>query len=1238
MQFVKDGPDLPERLLQAHEEGRVVFFCGAGISYPAGLPGFGGLVDQLYDELGETPNPVEKAALDSYRYDTAIGLLESRVVGNRLATRTAIARILTPKKRSKDSTATHEALLTLSRNADGRVRLITTNFDHLFAKVIKRHKLEVPHYCAPLLPVPKKRWDGLIYLHGLLPIKITPSELDRLIVSSGDFGLAYLTERWAARFVSELFRTYTVCFVGYSIDDPVLRYMMDALAADRLLGERPPEAYAFGSCKDGEETQADSQWRAKNVTPILYRENTGHTFFHATLRAWADTYRDGVRGQEAIVARYAATRPLGSTKQDDFVGRMIWALSDPSGLPAKSFADFDPLPHLDWLDAFSTTRFSHHDLARFGVTAEHVTDDKLAFSLVGRPSPYALAPWMRLVSPSYAQSGRLDKVMGHLARWLVRHLDDPRVLLWIASNGSQLHENFGYLIAEELGKKPRSAPLSAFWRIILSGRLKDSSSHHHDLFTWRRRLTNEGLTSSLRRQLRDILSPRIRLRKAYRYDEDEPEAEDEIPEIDWELVLASDHVHSVLSDVAKGDAWQKALPDLLTDGTELLLESLEILKELGKADDVSDGSFWQQPSIKQHPQNRTFRDWTALIDLARDAWIATANQQPARAVREVYRWSEIRFPLFQRLVLFALAEKPDLFDTDETLVLLLSREHHWLWSAETQHEVMRLIDVLASRMDEGQSARLEDAILEGPPLKDMQDDVDDDRRVRRTSREIWRRLLLLRNSGATLSSKGAARLNDILSDNPQWKELGEKDEFPIWMSSGDIGRQFQLSPEPRRELQQWLLDNPSPNVFDEADDWRDRCRSDYARCALALSCLATQGHWIIERWKQALQVWSEEQLAKISWRHISPRLIEAPGDVIAGLQQPIGWWLKSCARHVDKNEAVFFNLIRRVMDAASKQSEEQSETSISQALNHPVGYVTDASLTWWYAQGLEDGQGLHAGVQDIFSSLCDREISNFSNGRLLLCTHVITLFRVDAGWTKLHLLPLFDWNLDESEARAAWTGFLWSPRLYWPLIATLKSPFLTAADHYSDFEELGDQYVALLTFAALESNGTISQKEFVQTMLALPTKALERAVLSVAEAIEGAGDRHAEFWENRAKPYFQKIWPKSQNLRTPAISGNFARLIVECGGAFPDALMALRDWLQPTEHADFAIHKLGDDDLCSRFPDDALAFLAAVFIQQPLWSAHEVRTCLNKIVVANPALAGDSRFTRIDTALRAAGR
>jgi len=362
MQFVSRGPDIPERLLQAHEDGRVVLFCGAGVSYPARLPSFSGLVDKLYATLGVTPNATQKAAIKAKQFDTAVGLLESDIVGGRQTVRSAVADILTPDLSAPNATATHEALLMLGKSREGRTRLITTNFDRLFEEVIAAKAVAIERFEAPLLPVPKNRWDGLVYLHGLLSAEPRASDLDRLVVSSGDFGLAYLTERWAARFVSELFRNYTVCFIGYSINDPVLRYMMDALAADRLLGESPPEMFAFGSYSKGKEEDRANEWEAKNVTPILYREHNRHAYLHRTLRAWAETYRDGVRGIERIVVETAIARPLMSTRQDDFVGRLLWALSDPGGLPARRFAELDPVPSLDWLAAnLPDTHFASTD-------------------------------------------------------------------------------------------------------------------------------------------------------------------------------------------------------------------------------------------------------------------------------------------------------------------------------------------------------------------------------------------------------------------------------------------------------------------------------------------------------------------------------------------------------------------------------------------------------------------------------------------------------------------------------------------------------------------------------------------------------------------------------------------------------------------------------------------------------------------------------------------------------------
>jgi NAD-dependent SIR2 family protein deacetylase len=111
MQFVADGPDIPEALLQAHEDGRVVFFCGAGISYPAGLPGFKGLVDRIYQLVGTTPNPIEQEAYNRSQFDATLDLLERRLPGQRLAVRAALLKALQPNLRRRGASDTHAALL-----------------------------------------------------------------------------------------------------------------------------------------------------------------------------------------------------------------------------------------------------------------------------------------------------------------------------------------------------------------------------------------------------------------------------------------------------------------------------------------------------------------------------------------------------------------------------------------------------------------------------------------------------------------------------------------------------------------------------------------------------------------------------------------------------------------------------------------------------------------------------------------------------------------------------------------------------------------------------------------------------------------------------------------------------------------------------------------------------------------------------------------------------------------------
>ena len=633
MQFINNGPDIPERLLQAHEEGQVIFFCGAGISYPAGLPGFSGLVNKIYEELSIEPTAVQKLAIKAKQFDTAISLIESDVTDGREKVRSALSTILKPNLSTHKSTATHEAILDLSKNRNGLTRLITTNFDRIFEEIKNKKAIPIPTFKSPFLPIPKIQWNGIIYLHGLLPENYSKDELNNLIISSGDFGLAYLTDRWAARFISTLFRNYTICFVGYSINDPVLRYMMDALAADRLMGESSPEMFAFGSYSKGKKEDSENEWKAKNVTPILYKEYRHHFYLHKTLHEWAKVYRSGASGKELIVTETALFQPVESTKQDNYINRMLWALSDPSGLPAKRFAELEPVPELSWLEKLNKKSYRHENLTMFGVSPKHEVDRETTFWFFDRPTPYYLAPSMSITATTH-QPGKFDKVMRQMALWLARHLNDPKLILWLINQGPFIHPEFRKIIEnqiekldalsksndnekiEELARIKKYAPnaipnqaMKIIWRLLLDRQVK-FHNEEISIFRWIEQFKIDGMTTSTRLALRETIKPCVSLNRPLVWDNNkENKTPERIAEIvKWEIVLASDHVRYALDKLSDDINWKKSIPYLLGDFNMLLEDALNLSKLLGEANTKHDCTYIYQPSISNHIQNKGHQD------------------------------------------------------------------------------------------------------------------------------------------------------------------------------------------------------------------------------------------------------------------------------------------------------------------------------------------------------------------------------------------------------------------------------------------------------------------------------------------------------------------------------------------------------------------------------------------------------------------------------------------------------
>jgi len=351
--LVLDGPDIPDALLEAWDDDRVVFFCGAGVSARARLPLFEGLVRDAYARQDEMP-PGEEDPAWAFP-DRLLARLEKTYLSQRI-------RGSVVERLSKDNNdlASHKALIELAsfRGRPG-FRLVTTNFDHLFERAARELGAEFLLHVAPVLPVPLDDKDysfrGLIYLHG----RIAEGQDDhrRLVLTSADFGTAYLTDGYARRFALRLIREFVPVFVGYSLADPTLRYLFDAIDAEEAARRRPrsePTAYIFRPADANEPLPG-----VVTVIPYDPRKEGGlyHALLHRTLEAWSSWRRDPKTRLRDILR----SSPDGLPPHDlELVAWSVLGRGREPGFGAAIFRELSQQredaapPSIDWLDVLDS--------------------------------------------------------------------------------------------------------------------------------------------------------------------------------------------------------------------------------------------------------------------------------------------------------------------------------------------------------------------------------------------------------------------------------------------------------------------------------------------------------------------------------------------------------------------------------------------------------------------------------------------------------------------------------------------------------------------------------------------------------------------------------------------------------------------------------------------------------------------------------------------------------------------
>ncbi len=333
-------PPIPERLLLAHARGEVLFICGAGISRPAGLPDFRQLVIDIYEILDPSVHSVivqvqvNEPTLDGIDcseliasqlaearrfikgdYDVVLGMLERRL-DNQTAqsSRMRQTTIQLIRTKANQPARIHKALMRLA-DRGGATAIVTTNFDRLLELAgsrIGRQGPKIESYSLGSIPRPmlQSDWSGVMHIHGM--VDPLPARHSELVLSDQDFGEFYLRRRSVPDFIYDAARLYNLVLVGYSANDPPMRYLLNAVAADGQRFEDLKERFTFVGA-DNLDPVAHEDWKARHITPIHYDQHKEHTILRDTLERWA--YFSAINGKSGSAER--ELRRISKSRWDD---------------------------------------------------------------------------------------------------------------------------------------------------------------------------------------------------------------------------------------------------------------------------------------------------------------------------------------------------------------------------------------------------------------------------------------------------------------------------------------------------------------------------------------------------------------------------------------------------------------------------------------------------------------------------------------------------------------------------------------------------------------------------------------------------------------------------------------------------------------------------------------------------------------------------------------------------------
>lgn len=1139
MRFIEAGPDIPSDLIVAQERGEALFVCGAGVSRTADLPLFGELVKCVYQRLGEdwSHHPAEREGMNEGgklfgQYDRVLRCLERRVAASeaprnrnmRKRIRAAVRDELAAP--AEADLSNHMALMELSRDAQGRSRLLTTNFDTLFEHAwSNQYGKSTTSHAGVALPRPMSDgFVGVLHLHGRLADPLVDVTETDLVLTSAEFGDAYLRSGWASRYVYDLARTHTLVLVGYQADDPPMRYLLEALEADRELYPDLRNVYAFGGYSVGDKELMEALWRAKGIEPILYQsDNNGHAKLYTTLREWRLYAKDPTAWRRERLRGLLDDNPLPSS--EDNIDRCL-----------------------------------------------EVLDRGDASQLLGELSPDAA--WL----PVIAQRGVFKQQLPDA--WIASRVDDAEMIRACAAL-TPLDEQARWRIERTLEQAgdELTAVREKAWRLLLSMRRSTANfmfdNGWHD---WKPLIRRGQTNFQARNAVAGILTPSLRLSKPLLLSD----ADSTSPETLYKLL----RIDLEPADYPPPSEILEAWPDTLEDGLALF-KTLNrfVVDALEQAADLGMTGNWDRPSrnipsIAKHPQNTHRGGFRPIVRALAMLWQRIAKHDPAHSRLLAARWRESPFLLLRRLHIFTIAD--DAWPPNDAAEAALALNDQDFWNHDAQVEIMRLLAERWVEFDESKCAALEGRLCEGisTTLFPEGAKADDEQWQSVVDSSIYRRLSRIASTGGNLSANARTLLAEIGARHPKWQPgSGDRDDFSIWHESrvGPDGHPELLADVDDSRLVQEAFRLQEELQLEEGDLWRVFCSADPERALRGLKHDGDAGHWDPNAWRCLLWAAGEEE--DLPFQHELAELIHRmPDEALKKLLPAASSWIarqrKALAQAIGDGEPCFLSMWD-LLAGLAYQDEEDAEVELAfgddlmtEALNRPGGDLASALLDTLVASEPADNSGLGSILGSKFLKIVEAQNRAGLLGRVNIVRQLAYMDAIDPDWANTHLVSRLDWSHDEALSmwRAYAHGRLGSARLF----NALKPAMLESFERNGlSTEELEGIFLKLLMIELSHLKGqhveyALTSPEVKRALVAAPERVRQTAAWHLWTMMsKEAEPNKATHWCNVVKPLIQRIWPLDADARGSTISKNLVLMALECGDALADAVDTIIDFVVP---------------------------------------------------------------------------